>query len=77
MATPSRVLEIWTVYDRPKDYPDGFIARMYLIYPGFSVASPSTVTGATLAQVRAALPPGLYCMPRNPNDDPVIVESWI
>jgi hypothetical protein len=68
---------MWTVYDHPTDYPDGFIARLYLAYPGFAVPTPSIVTGSTLAQVRERLPPGLYCLPRDPNDDPKIIETWI
>lgn len=77
MADASRPLEMWTVYDHPTDYPVGFIARLYLIYNGYAIASPSTVTGSTLDQVRERLPPGLFRLPRDDNDGPKIVETWI
>ena len=35
------------------------------------------VLGDTLAEIRAALPPGLAMIPRWPDDDPVIEETWI
>jgi hypothetical protein len=31
----------------------------------------------TLEEARKDIPQGLYCLGRDPNDDPVIVESWI
>ena len=32
--------------------------------------------GPTLEQVRLLIPPGLYRMPRQPDDDPAIYEVW-
>jgi hypothetical protein len=69
-------LEIWTVYRRPRDYPNHFVARKSL------ATIPPTVTndmfvGVTLDEVRALLPPGLVCLQAAPEDDPVIVEVWI
>lgn len=68
----------WTIYDRPRDYPDGFVARMFV------GAKPTNAAfyGRTLEEVRAtlarALPGlGLCCIPRYPNDEPHIVEVWI
>ena len=66
-------LDIWTVYERPTDYPQGFIARLYRN----GTATPATVTGDTLDAVRAGIPPGLCRMARHPSDDPVIVETWL
>lgn len=74
---PSRALEMWTVYDHPTDYPDGFIARLHLAYDGFAVSTPNTFTGLTLDAVRDQLPRGLHRIVRSPDDDPKIVETWI
>ncbi|WP_155831239.1 hypothetical protein [Hyphomicrobium sp. 802] len=68
---------MWTIYERPTDYPNGFIARLFVHGPGIFGPSLETVKGATLQEVRAGLPKGLFCMPRFPEDDPKIVEVWI
>lgn len=69
-------LEIWTVFDHPDDYPGEFVARKWLVFAGGSVATSEVVTGPTLQSVRDQIPPGLWCNPRAPEDDPVIIESW-
>lgn len=72
------VLDIWTVYDHPADFPDGFVARLWAIGPGGEpLATRHIVLGATLEAVRALLPRGLDCLPRQPGDDPCIVECWL
>jgi hypothetical protein len=72
------LLSVWTVYDHPSDYPDGFVARRHEAYTDHSVvATADAVFAPTLEAVRAKLPPGLHCITRSPGDDPVIVESWI
>lgn len=65
--------DMWTVYDHPTDYPNGFIARRFTLDGPTS----NTVTGATLEAVRAAIPQGLVCLPRAGSDDKVIVETWL
>jgi len=37
----------------------------------------NVIVADTLEEVRALLPPGLICMPRDVADDGVIVETWI
>jgi hypothetical protein len=72
------VLSIWTVYKRPSDYPALYVARRHESRSdGTAVATLEAVFADTLEAVRAKLPPGLVCIPRDPTDDPVIVESWI
>jgi hypothetical protein len=74
-------LPIWTVYDHPTDYPDRFVARMYVAGPidGNHGTAATTVVlfGNTLDEVRAMLPPGVVRMDRYPGDDPKIVETWM
>lgn len=70
----ARVLSIWTVYD----HPQSFIARKHLAYPSGSVATQDTLAHADLEALRDQLEDmGLVCIPRDPSDDPCIVESWI
>jgi hypothetical protein len=70
-------LGIWTVYDHPRDFPDCFVARRSLSSAGGIFMTDEVVTAATLEELRALLPPGLYRIDRDPLDDPVIVEVWL
>jgi hypothetical protein len=72
-------LAIWTIYDSPRDYPGLFVARLFLICIGElePVGTGKVFLAETLEGVRNQLPPGLYRMPRDPSDEPAIVESWL
>jgi hypothetical protein len=69
-------LEIWTVFDHPDDYPGEFVARKWLVFGGAYYPTHDVFTGPTLQSVRDQIPPGLWCSPRAPEDEPAIVESW-
>lgn len=69
-------LPMWVVTANPKDYPDGYVARMRLALPS-DAATPYAIFGPTLDAVRKALPAGLYHIDRDPSDDPVIAEIWL
>lgn len=73
------LLPMWTVYEKPLDFPNGYLARMHVVGAGFSGSRPTFahVTGASLDEVRAQLPPGLCPLSRSPDDHPSIVETWI
>ena len=72
-------LNIWTIYVSPADYPGQYVARRFVVGGKDSHHGPTNemFVADTLEEVRALLPPGLICMPREPGDDRVIVESWI
>ena len=72
------ILSMWTVYDHPKDFPDGFMARRSEIGGGVPVPvlTDDVVTG-DLRMIRECMARcGLVCLTRDPSDDPVIVETW-
>ena len=71
-------LPMWIITERPTDYPDGFVARMHLslVKPG-PRATDYAVFAPTIDLVRCALPVGLFRIPRDPNDAPKIVETWL
>ena len=70
-------LSIWTIYDHPRDYPDGFSARRFESGPGGVVATSDTLTG-TLEDLREMLwKAGLLKLTREEGDAPQIVESWV
>ena len=66
-------LAIWTIYNKPRDYPQGFIARKYLLDRPTS----EVLTDTSLEAFRAKLPQGLFCLGRDIDDHPNVVESWI
>ncbi|RQP58001.1 hypothetical protein DF159_20880 [Burkholderia ubonensis] len=68
--------ELWTIYERPRDYPHSFIARRWTIEGGAAVPCEVAVVAPTLEDVRELLPPGLVRMERNDQDEPQIVETW-
>ena len=75
-------LHQWVIYDSPSDFPGMFVVRQWVIGPEGAMPA---VTGVTpyvdpyLENARrfiAAVAPGSFCIPRSPDDDPVIVETW-
>ena len=70
---------MWTVYDHPRDYPDFFVARAFIIARE-PIALPRAFFAETLDELRMILNrvyPDLICFPRSPDDEPHIVESWL
>ena len=71
------VLTMWTIYDKPADHPDGFIARRFDVARGRSGPTEYALTG-TLAGLRSLfLQAGLTVIPRHEKDDKPIVETWL
>jgi hypothetical protein len=70
---PPRSFDIWTIYYNTSDHPGMYVARRFDV----DVPTSDMFVADTLDEVRALLPPGLYCLPRNVKDDPVIVEVWV
>jgi hypothetical protein len=69
-------LVIWTIYERPLDFPNGYVLR-----PWFNVGPGPVGGGASffddLEAARAAVPAGLFRLPRQDDDDPAVLESWL
>jgi hypothetical protein len=67
---------MWTVFERPADAPDQYVARLFELDQPTATA----ICCDTLEEIReviARLYPGLTCLPRSPNDEPQIVEVWL
>ena len=75
MATDN-YLSVWTVYDNPLDFPGLFVARKSVTHKGAVLHTHEVLTASTLQELRELIPPGLFCMPRDPSDEPQIVECW-
>jgi len=72
------LLEMWTVCSHPSDFPNNYTARRSVIHQGHVEMTGDVILGDTLAEVRnEMIMRGLTNIPRNPADDPVIVEVWL
>ena len=70
-------LGMWTIYDKPTDYPDGYIARMHESGAGRCEPTENVVTGKLDAIRDVFVMAGLTPIGRDRNDQPHIVESWL
>jgi hypothetical protein len=62
----------WIVVRDPPDHAGKFVARLV----ASTTASPYILVADTLAEIHAALPPGLVRFGRQPADLPDVVEIW-
>jgi hypothetical protein len=70
-------LVIWTIYHKPRDHPDGFVARRFEVAGEEPKATDDVIAG-DLEELRQIFwKAGLVKMPRHPQDEPQIVESWV
>ena len=76
-AVGTQMLEIWTVYKNPKDFPNDFVTRRTLITPGHVVMEDQVFLAKSLKDVREHIPPDKIRVERSIDDDPVIIEVWI
>lgn len=72
------MLDMWVVYDHPRDVPDAFVARRWTIGPRGETATGETIAHENLAAIRVELAQrGLFRIPRHTADDPTILEVWL
>lgn len=69
-------LTFWVVYFNPSDYPGKYVVRVQVLLKGELLSDPACQVADTLDGARALIPHGLHCQPRQPNDFPVVVETW-
>lgn len=68
------MIDIWTVYDHPSDWPDWYVARRF----DGEEPTDDMLMNRSLAALRDSLADmGLTCLARSQEDDPVIVETWL
>lgn len=69
-------LEMFTIYDRPRDYPEEVVCRRWEVRDGRCVPLELIASGQTVDEVREKiLRPGLVRWPWG-DPDPSIAESW-
>jgi len=74
----THVLSMWTIYDHPKDHPDFWVGRCHVVDKHGSRPTDRLITARTLDSLRELMRRrGLARLPRDPKDDPKIVEVWL
>ncbi len=68
-----RQLKIWTIYNKPLDYPEKYVARLHIE----DSPTKQMFLADTLEEVRNLIPSNLFRIDRQPTDVSGIVESWI
>jgi hypothetical protein len=76
-APAASTLTMWVITENPADHPGQFVARQWIIGKNDNRATAEHHIADTLDQIRALLPPFLTTIPRDPSDDPVIIETWL
>lgn len=66
-------LDMWTVYDRPKDFPHGYVARRFV----FDKPTDDLISGSLESLRTAFMRAGFNCLTRAESDEPQIVETWL
>jgi hypothetical protein len=76
------VIDMWTLYDHPADYPDGYIARKFEVSADGPVATLETLrtvgnaNGLELMREAFGLA-GYIALVRCQRDDSHIIETWV
>ena len=73
------VMFMYVIYDHPKDFPDHWVLRRYLITQDLMSPMPTYTAGLynSLAAARADVEPGSLRFPPHPGDDEIISEVWL
>lgn len=70
---------LWTIYNRPSAFPDHIVVRECVGGERGRLRFATECTlFASLEDARESLwTRGLICIPRQPGDDPALVENWL
>ena len=67
-------LPIWVVYERPSDFPNCYVARLWI----GETPTDELIAATDVDDIRNALAErGLVKLDRHPQDDPRILETWL
>lgn len=76
MTQNTDIIEMYAIYENPKDAPGKFVVRRWEVSAG-KVTPKERVIWNTLAEARASVSNGRTCIPRKEADDPCVVETWL
>jgi hypothetical protein len=71
-------LNVWVITKNPTDFPRKYVVRLHCIHDGkVHIAKKEHGIFDDLDDARESIPFGHVCLARHPNDDSVIVETWL
>lgn len=70
-------MDAYTIYFSPDDKPGAFVVRRFLLANGASTPTADVRVCGSLEEAREAVPGGLICFARSPEDQPSVVETWL
>lgn len=73
----SQVLDMFVITTKTSDFGDKFVIRKHEITNKGTWPTTQYKLADSLEEARKLISDGKVCIPRDKNDDPVIVESWI
>ena len=76
-AAKRGVLSMWAVYNHPKDFPEGYVARRFDCTAQGPLATQDAYSGELEAIRDTLLRAGLIRLDRQADDEPQIVETWL
>jgi len=76
LPDPTKYLVIYTIYERPADYPSFFVVRPCWVDQKQSLHYGKARLARSLEAARGHVPRGLCRTPWQPGEDPVIAETW-
>lgn len=78
-AARGLALPMWVVYDRPSDYPEAVVLRLWETLPEPTATEHAIpLEPERLAEMREALADAGYIkLLRTEEDDPAIMETWL
>lgn len=70
-------LLMWVIYDRPTDFPESYVARLWAALPRPEPLSDVLVCDDLEALRDHCIGLGGVRLERQPDDDPTILETWL
>lgn len=72
-----KVLDTWTIYYNPTDYPEKYVLRRRFVKDGTPTADENCTVCDCLEEARCHVPPGKVCLQEQWTEETPAVESWI
>lgn len=70
-------MELWSVYDRPKDHPRHCAVRKVLVEDDGLQPDDVQLFGSVIEARSALARRGLIRVPRAEQDEPALIETWV
>ncbi len=71
-------LLFYVLYWNPSDHPERFVVRRQTAgRDGIRIEAKPLIVTEDLAAARAAIPPGLFRLDRDPSEELQILETWV